>query len=128
MESATLNVFQRLVRQWDSMHPYNAAQVMCLSRAPDHQTLTDAWHETLAELGGGVLHRPGDAKHLAQRLSDAIRNPPAAAPARERVLELRSSRAVAERLAEILRSLRDRTGGSASQGRKEKPQPNDGRG
>ncbi len=59
MESAKLNVFQRLVRQWDSMHPYNAAQVMQLARIPDDQTLTDTWHETLAELGLGRVRVTG---------------------------------------------------------------------
>lgn len=64
MEWAKLNVFQRLVRQWDALHPYNAAQVMHLAGAAadddDADRLDDAWRETLADLGLGTLQTRGD--------------------------------------------------------------------
>lgn len=44
------NVFQKLIRHWDGMHPYNAAQVMKLSGAMDHARLLQAWRDTLEEL------------------------------------------------------------------------------
>src|SRR5687768_11801358 len=60
MEWATLNVFQRLARRWDALHPYNAAQVMTLAGAPDVPRLNGAWRETLGDLGLGRLTTAGD--------------------------------------------------------------------
>lgn len=59
MEWAKLNVFQRLVRQWDALHPYNAAQVVQLAGAPQPGRLTETWQQTLAELGLGRVRRSG---------------------------------------------------------------------
>jgi hypothetical protein len=59
MEWARLNVFQRLARQWDVLHPYNAAQVMTLAGAPDVARLDGTWRETLRDLGLGRLHSAG---------------------------------------------------------------------
>jgi hypothetical protein len=61
MEWAKLNVFQRLVRQWDALHPYNAAQVMHLAgSATDAARFDGAWRETLDDLGLGKLQTLGD--------------------------------------------------------------------
>lgn len=38
---------------------------------PEH----GSFPETLAELGGGLLHRPEDAAHLAERLHEMLTNP-----------------------------------------------------
>jgi hypothetical protein len=49
------------VRQWDALHPYNAAQVMRLAgRASDAARLDDAWRGTLDDLGLGKLQTLGD--------------------------------------------------------------------
>jgi hypothetical protein len=55
-----LNVFQKVARHWDSLHAYNAAQMMTLSGRPDRQRLADAWRETIAELGLGRVHIDGN--------------------------------------------------------------------
>ena len=55
MEWTSLNVCQRLLRQWDALHPYNAAHVMRLSGRPDPEALEAHWRSTLAELGLGAL-------------------------------------------------------------------------
>jgi hypothetical protein len=47
MEPPGLNVFQRITRQWDELHPYNAAQAMQLVGAADIEKLKSAWHSTL---------------------------------------------------------------------------------
>jgi hypothetical protein len=53
MISGRLNVFQRLVRRWDKVHPYNAAQVLRIAGRPDLLALRRAWHATLAAMGLG---------------------------------------------------------------------------
>ncbi|HTL29416.1 MAG TPA: condensation domain-containing protein [Tepidisphaeraceae bacterium] len=50
-----LNVFQRLVRQWDELHPYNAAQVLHLRGAPDLGRWASDWNRTLREMGLGRI-------------------------------------------------------------------------
>jgi hypothetical protein len=42
-------VFQRILRDWDRVHPYNAAQILELRRNVDPQTATTAWSQTLEE-------------------------------------------------------------------------------
>ena len=69
---------------------------------PEH----GSFPETIAELGGGVLHQPGDAAHLAKRLSDLLSRSDVMTSARERTLVNRSSRAVAERTVQTLESMR----------------------
>lgn len=59
MDWASLNVFQRLTRQWDSIHPYNAAQAMKLSGAPDMDRLRSTYESTLRELGLGAAEVRG---------------------------------------------------------------------
>jgi hypothetical protein len=68
----SLNVFQRLIRQWDSLHPYNAAQVMrlrCRSGRADVDQWNAAWLETLNELNVGAV--PVIAKRLREPESTA---------------------------------------------------------
>ena len=48
-----LNLFQRLTRRWEAVHPYNAAQVMCLSGRVSPSDASDAWAEALRALGLG---------------------------------------------------------------------------
>lgn len=59
MTCSRINVFQRLARQWDEVHPYNAAQVLKISGAPAKQTLQLAWHDALNDLGLGRVHLDG---------------------------------------------------------------------
>lgn len=53
MQACELNIFQRLARRWESVHPYNAAQVMRLAARADARLAGQAWAETLTTLGLG---------------------------------------------------------------------------
>lgn len=53
MISSPLNVFQRLVLQWDALHPYNAVQVMTLPGMYEHERLVRALNRALKESGIG---------------------------------------------------------------------------
>jgi len=55
MKTAPLNIFQRLVRHWDTVHPYNAAQVLKIRGPGNHLQVQQAWHDTLAALGLGPV-------------------------------------------------------------------------
>ena len=59
MEPTRFNVFQRVLRHWDALHAYNAAQVLHLRGEPDIQLLTDRWNDTLRALGIGAVHVEG---------------------------------------------------------------------
>jgi hypothetical protein len=52
---ARFNVFQRLVRQWDSIHPYNGAQVVKIRGIVDLALCRRAWLEALEALNLGVV-------------------------------------------------------------------------
>jgi len=55
-----LNVFQRVIRQWERLHPYNAAQAMRLARRFDLAEISAAWRSTLIDLGLGPIRFEGD--------------------------------------------------------------------
>jgi hypothetical protein len=57
--TSTINVFQRLARQWDEIHPYNAAQILKIVGTPDLAALQDAWHDAMNDLGLGRVRRDG---------------------------------------------------------------------
>ena len=59
MEPVKFNVFQRVLRDWDALHPYNAAQVLHLRGEADIDLLTDRWNQTLCALGVGAVHVEG---------------------------------------------------------------------
>jgi hypothetical protein len=62
MTAATgLNVFQRLVRTWEAVHPYNAAQVLTVDSIVGPQTAQSAWESALAALGLGRVRIDGGA-------------------------------------------------------------------
>ncbi|HEV2296057.1 MAG TPA: hypothetical protein VGR35_19590 [Tepidisphaeraceae bacterium] len=73
-----LNIFQRLVRQWDALHPYNAAQVIRVQGSPNLAVIRTAWHEAMASLGLGrarVVARTFHFEHLnGQMPSDLVRH------------------------------------------------------
>lgn len=48
-----LNAFQRILRGWEAVHPYNAVQVMELRRPVDPAAASAAWGQTLEELDVG---------------------------------------------------------------------------
>jgi hypothetical protein len=54
--SAPFNVVQKLMRRWDFVHPYNAAQIMKIRGQPDRAALDSAWQSALLTTGlGSVL-------------------------------------------------------------------------
>jgi hypothetical protein len=55
MTTVPLNIFQKLMRRWDRVHPYNAAQVMQLAGAPDIDAWESAWRSALADAGLGAV-------------------------------------------------------------------------
>src|ERR1700761_4668856 len=63
MSHTRLNVFQRLVRQWDTMHPYNAAQLLRIDGDVKAADLNEAWNDTIAELGLGKICIDGYSFH-----------------------------------------------------------------
>jgi hypothetical protein len=59
MEPRRLNVFQRIMRVWEEVHPYNAAQILRLEGSPDPERLASAWNAALATLGLGAVRVEG---------------------------------------------------------------------
>jgi hypothetical protein len=72
MTAARLNIFQRLVRQWDDLHPYNAAQIMRIEGSPDLAKARQAWHDALESLGLGRVRVVGHDYHHECLNGDAI--------------------------------------------------------
>jgi hypothetical protein len=60
-----LNLFQRLVRQWETLHPYNGVQAMRVRGKVDLQDCRAAWDATLDSLGLGRICLSGDRYHHA---------------------------------------------------------------
>ncbi len=69
---------------------------------PEHRAVP----EFLEELGGGLLHRPEDAQHLAERLRELLLDAPRlkalGQAGRQAVLAGRNHRLMAERTAAVL--------------------------
>lgn len=55
MFDSSLNIFQRLTRRWESIHPYNAAQIMRLGGQLELGRATEIWGEALRGLGLGTV-------------------------------------------------------------------------
>ena len=53
--SARLNVFQHLMRRWDAVHPYNAAQAIHVLGTPERAAWEAAWQSTLLATGLGSV-------------------------------------------------------------------------
>ena len=64
-----LNLFQRLARRWDSVHPYNAAQVMRIASRVDADKAGQAWAEALRTLGLGRVYVAEDLKFRHEALN-----------------------------------------------------------
>jgi len=63
MMSSPINVFQRLARQWDRVHPYNAAQVLKIAGTADANRFAAAWHDTMDTLRLGRVCIDGSRLH-----------------------------------------------------------------
>jgi hypothetical protein len=63
MDAPRFNIFQQLVRQWDAVHPYNAAQVLHVKGRPDLLAIRRAWHGTLSASGLGPVRIEGHRFH-----------------------------------------------------------------
>jgi hypothetical protein len=57
--TAPLNIFQRLMRKWETVHPYNAAQVLVIRGQPDRAVLSRAWNDALTSTGLGRVRITG---------------------------------------------------------------------
>src|SRR5437660_6789950 len=55
MQLMPLNVFQRIMRLWDEVHPYNAAQALHIEGTPDIEKLSAAWIQGLSAMGLGQV-------------------------------------------------------------------------
>ena len=55
MTQAALNMFQRVMRQWDAAHPYNAVHVLQLAGPPDAAAYTAGFHGALRALRLGSV-------------------------------------------------------------------------
>jgi hypothetical protein len=55
------SLFQKLVRQWDEIHPYNAIHVLKVRGQYDLQASRAAWHDALEVLGMGRVNIAGDS-------------------------------------------------------------------
>ncbi|MDB5356952.1 MAG: Condensation domain protein [Phycisphaerales bacterium] len=73
MCAAALNVFQRLVRTWDAVYPYNAAQVLKLRGRADASAVNTAWQRAMAGMGLGSVRVVGVEAHFTQLNGQADR-------------------------------------------------------
>jgi len=65
MQPARLNIFQRIMRIWDCVHPYNAAQAMHLRGPADIDLLRRAWTDAMRAMGIGRSRIQGNTfEHL----------------------------------------------------------------
>lgn len=81
-QCARLNVFQRLVRQWDTVHPYNAGQVLRVAGTPDLLAIRRAWHATLSTMRLGPARVVADDSfHFEPVNGDAAKCPVPLVPA-----------------------------------------------
>jgi len=59
MTPIRMNLFQRIMRLWDRVHPYNAAQALLIRGDADTARYAQAWHDTLKAMGLGRLRVDG---------------------------------------------------------------------
>lgn len=77
MPSVRLNVFQKLVLQWEALHPYNGAQILHLA-GPIPSNLTSTWQQTLTSLHLGPVSSNGRSYFLStpQPAATSVETPP----------------------------------------------------
>lgn len=77
-----LNLFQRLTRRWEAIHPYNAAQVMRIAGRIDPAAATATWGDALRALGLGRVRVSGNARFRHEAINGELaRFPVRALPA-----------------------------------------------
>jgi hypothetical protein len=59
MQFVRYNAFQKVMRLWDEVHPYNAAQIMKLEGEADYEKINTHWRKTLSTLGVGRIVMDG---------------------------------------------------------------------
>ncbi len=60
MASSPINIFQKLMRKWEAVHPYNAAQAMKVAVIPDPNAIQGSWRETIVATGLGQVRVDGN--------------------------------------------------------------------
>jgi hypothetical protein len=81
MNENGLNLFQKLTRRWEAVHPYNAAQVMRIRGTLSPCDAADAWAEGLRTMGLGRVHVVEDARFRHEALNgEFVRYPLAVLP------------------------------------------------
>lgn len=60
MRPVPLNSFQRIMRLWDQVHPYNAAHACRIAGSADINRIADAWKATLQSMGVGKISVQGN--------------------------------------------------------------------
>jgi hypothetical protein len=79
-QTGKFNVFQRLVRQWESLHPYNGLQVLKIRGRVDLAECNKAWHAALESLGLGTVWVSDDSYVYRQLNGEAAYHGVAACP------------------------------------------------
>jgi hypothetical protein len=78
--SAKLNLFQRLARQWEDLHPYNGVQVLKIRGRLGLDRCRQAWHDALEILGLGRICVAGDSYHYQCLNGDSVHHTVAQCP------------------------------------------------
>jgi hypothetical protein len=66
MKTVPLNIFQKLMRRWEAVHPYNAAQVMKIIGSADLDRWSNAWRDMLIASNLGRIALQGDRYRFEQ--------------------------------------------------------------
>ncbi len=64
MNAARLNLLQRLIRTWEQVHPYNAAQFATISGSVSLDRVQSAWTQAIHSLGIGPITIEGRSVHF----------------------------------------------------------------
>ena len=70
-QRASLNIFQKTVRLWDTRHPYNAAQAMELTADFTPSVVASAFNDAVRDLGLGTFVCDG-ARYTIDPMSDDV--------------------------------------------------------
>jgi hypothetical protein len=72
MPNNALNLFQRLTRRWERIHPYNAAQVMRIAGQLNLDAATQTWGEALHSLGLGRVELSANHQFRHQAMNGEL--------------------------------------------------------
>lgn len=72
MPETGLNIFQRLTRRWEAVHPYNAAQVMRVAGRVDPAVATGTWGDALRGLGLGRVRVSDQYRFLHEAINGEL--------------------------------------------------------